>query len=202
MFVSLALGALFPATCAGCDGRDGPFCARCRASLAPTTRRTGTLDVASSGAYDGALRRAILRYKGGRRDVGDALAGCLGAFGRDVVALARADAIVPVTTTASRRRERGFDQGVRLARALADASGVPMRSVLRQTAGDAQRGRSRAERLLAAARYACESPAAVAGRRVVLVDDVVTTGATLADCAIVLRRCGAIVERAVVLARA
>ncbi len=73
---------------------------------------------------------------------------------------------------------------------------------LAQVAGDAQRGRSRARRLAARGRFACIARNVIADATVVLVDDVMTTGATLEDCASTLERAGATVELAVVLAYA
>ena len=110
--------------------------------------------------------------------------------------------IVPVPTIATRRRVRGFDQSARLARACGTAFDHPVLLALAQTAHDAQRGRDRAARLLARGRFACIAPRLVAGVRIVLVDDVVTTGATLRDCAETLAGCGARVEDAFVLAYA
>ncbi len=110
--------------------------------------------------------------------------------------------LVPVPTVARRRRERGFDQSVRLARRLGERSQRPVLLALRQIAGDAQRGRSRRARLGAVGRFACVAPSLVSGARVVLVDDVVTTGATLADAARTLVACGARIDHAIVLAYA
>jgi predicted amidophosphoribosyltransferase len=70
--------------------------------------------------------------------------------------------------------------------------------VLEQRSGDAQRGRSRAQRLAASGRFSCSSE--VAARHVTLFDDVCTTGSTLRDCAAAVRAAGGIVEDAVVLA--
>lgn len=75
-----------------------------------------------------------------------------------------------------------------------------MVEALRQRAGDAQRGRSRTERLRAKERFVCE--AAIGRRRVLLVDDVCTTGATLEDCAGAVRAAGGCVEGALVVAAA
>jgi predicted amidophosphoribosyltransferase len=99
-----------------------------------------------------------------------------------------------------RRRERGFDQGVRLAEQLGVRVEVPVLLGLSRRSGDAQRGRSRGARLAARGRFDCTAPNLVSRARIVLVDDVVTTGATLADCASVLRSCGAVVTQAAVIA--
>ena len=195
------LDLVFPSRCVGCDRIGGVFCAACR-PRAEAARRTidGTFAIGAAGRYAGVLRRAVLLYKRGRRDAGDALADLvadrLGAL------LPRGVLLVPVPTTRGRSRARGFDQGVRLARALGVRTGLPVLLALAQTAGDAQRGRSRAARLAGRGRFACNAPELVAGTRVVLVDDVLTTGATLRDCAETLERCGAVVEAAVVIAYA
>ncbi len=192
---------LFPALCLGCGLAGTPLCAPCAGRTArPQTLEIGGLRVRAAGRYAGTFRRAVLTYKRGRRDVGDVLAGLLVAAARDA---ALADAVlVPVPTLAARRRVRGFDQSVRLARACADALDLPVLLALSQTARDAQRGRDRRARLHARGRFACVAPHVVAGSRVVLVDDVVTTGATLRDCAQTLAACGARVTDALVLAYA
>jgi ComF family protein len=159
------------------------------------------LEIVAVGAYAGTLRRAILAFKRGRRDAIGPLADLLAE------SLAAADVswntiIVPVPTTAGRARERGFDQGVALAREIAVRDERPVLSALRKRAREPQRGRSRVERLRAIDRFAVVAPSLVEHANVVLVDDVVTTGATLADCAAVLRGSGARVLGAFVLAHA
>jgi predicted amidophosphoribosyltransferase len=83
----------------------------------------------------------------------------------------------------------------------ARAAGASVIPALAHLTRDAQRGRTRAQRLDARGRFFCE-PHAVAGRRVVLFDDVCTTGATLEDSATALRAAGAGVHGAVVIASA
>ncbi len=117
----------------------------------------------------------------------------------------RTDTIDVVTwapTAPARRRRRGYDQAELLARALARQLGVPARRCLRRLPGPAQTGRRRAERLRGPRFDAHRGiRRAVAGRRVALVDDVVTTGATLRRATEVLRSQGAVVVVGVVIAR-
>lgn len=162
-------------------------------------RRHAGLRIVAGAAYEGALRRAILAYKRGRRDVGVALAAWLA---EGVEAFDSRAVLVPVPTTRERRGLRGFDQAELLARELAVRRCRPVLLALRHSAGDAQRGRSRSGRLAARERFACVAPRLVEGLHIVLVDDVVTTGATLADSAATLRKHGAFVRSAVVLAAA
>ncbi|MDQ2908866.1 MAG: hypothetical protein M3R44_05870 [Candidatus Eremiobacteraeota bacterium] len=200
MLLSIALDALFPSSCAGCRLPGSAFCAACQPPLAAVTvRRDGSLRIIAGGGYEGALRRAILAYKRGRRDVGVALASWLADR---MEWLEPSAVLIPVPTTRARRGERGFDQGELLARELGELRNRPVLLGLRHRAGDAQHGRTRSGRLAARERFACVAPQLIDGMHVVLVDDVVTTGATLADSAATLRRHGALVDAAVVLGSA
>lgn len=192
---------VFPPGCCGCGSPGPPLCSTC--APRPTAARRlcfEDLTVVAAGPYAGALRRTILAFKRGRRDAGDALAALLAE--RVAAQLSPALIFVPVPTAARRRRERGFDQGVRLARQCGEASGHAVLVALRKPHVDAQRGRSRAARLRAQGRFVCAAPDLVRGMHIVLVDDVVTTGATLRDCTLTLRDCGAMVDQAIVLAYA
>jgi len=199
MQLSKILDAMFPSACAGCGAGEGPICDGCLPNRRATCRfRIGPMDVVALGSYEGSLRSAILAFKRGRRDVGCALARALAKL----LVPASDSLLVPVPTTPRRQAERGFDQAVLLAREVGRLTGFGVLDVLRQTAGDAQRGRSRSARLHARGRFRCTATTLVDGVQVILVDDVATTGATLCDCAAVLTAAGARVTAAVVIARA
>jgi len=153
-----------------------------------------TLDVLALAPYEGPVRRTVLALKNGRRDVARAFAQ------RMCDVLGGVEMLVPVPTTAARRRQRGFDGCQFIAHCIAERLPVRVHANLVQIAGDKQRGRDRDARLQARGRFAWRGPA-LHGTHITLLDDVVTTGATLEDCARVLRAHGAIVQHAVVVAR-
>jgi predicted amidophosphoribosyltransferase len=185
---------LFPAACASCDAPGPALCQRC--APAPNDAVVFALDgipAFALGAYDGALRRAIVAMKAGERDP-------LDAFAELLAARAPLDgALVPLPTSRARHAERGFDQSIELARRVAVRRGVPCAELLDKR-GRAQEGRKRRERLAAVGRFQLRAgvplPAVVT-----LLDDVCTTGATARDAARVLRAAGVGVCGIVMVAR-
>ncbi len=152
------------------------------------------IDARAAGVYAGALRAAIIALKRGERDQLAALAPLLA---RELGSLT--DPLVPLPTTARRRRARGFDQAVELARRAAALNGLVVHELLEKR-GAAQHGRSRSGRLERHGRFRVRGGIALPAR-VTLVDDVCTTGATLADAADTLVAAGVRVGTAVLLAR-
>ncbi len=145
----------------------------------------------SFGSYEGLLREWIHLYKYGRvktmqRPLGDVLAP---ALPRDE----RFDCAVPVPLHWRRRWQRGFNQSDLLARGIARRCGIPVIRALRRKRFTAtQTGLSNsARRRNVAAAFEVRRGKRIEGKRVLLVDDVMTTGSTAAACAGALRRAGA-----------
>ncbi len=200
-----------PPFCWGCgvDAVAGqPLCRRCRAEL----RWLGPEPVAMDGlscwapvAYDGPAKALVrgLKYRGAP--------GLAEPLAAQIAAGAPADLIdagpppgpavlVPVPLHPARRRRRGFNQAERIAAALGRRTGRELTDCLERT-GSARRqvGRGRVERL-DGPDGAIRAPGAVPARAV-LVDDVITTGSTLAACARALRAAGAREVAAIAYAR-
>jgi ComF family protein len=216
--VSRGLDLAFPATCAGCDREGEPICARCRPALdvrlalppgvpigLPAELPPGLLQAEWCAPFGGVVRTALhqLKYAGEHRlarPLGEALARRWAAVG------AGGDLLVPVPVHRARAAQRGYDQAVLLAEAAATALGLPAATILerrRETVAQYHLDRSDRAANVAGA-FAIGSPAAAAavrGRWVVLVDDVMTTGATLSACATALADAGALGVSAVTVAR-
>lgn len=150
--------------------------------------------------YEGAGRRLVtaLKYRNQRacvRAVAEAMHVLATSDGAGLDAAV--DEITWAPTAAARRRQRGYDQAEVLARALARRWGRPCHRLLDRATASGQTGRSLAARL--------EGPRFLAVRRprdrVVVVDDVLTSGATVSAAARALRRAGAREVHALVLAR-
>ena len=204
-----ALDVVFPRTCAGCRAGPWPFCPACVEALDPVgppwCRRCGrpsAVDVdacrdcppppiasaRSAFAYSGPARSAVHRLKfSGWRGVGSALAAAIAAVGPPP-----ADVVTWVPLARRRRAERGFDQARVLAKALAAQLDLPAGAYVRRVhTTPPQARRNRDERLLAMKDAFRCIPGRIAPPRVLLVDDVLTTGATASACADALADAGA-----------
>jgi ComF family protein len=147
--------------------------------------------VFSFGEYEGILRKLIHLFKyHGVAPLAPRLGRFLsGALPRDMTF----DVIVPMPLHWMRRWQRGFNQSELLARDLQRRTGIPwVRAIKRKRATPAQAGLTRAERRdNVAGAFEVRKQAAIRGKHVLLVDDVITTGATASACASILKRAGA-----------
>lgn len=196
-----ALALLLPVACAGCDEPDTALCERCILALTPMpVHRTldvpgGTVALWSALSFEGVAARVVRAIKeDGRTGLLAALAPAL------EVSLASAGAagalLVPLPTSRASYRRRGF----RVPDLLIRRAGFRPHRLLAYTRRTSdQRGLDRAGRRRNVEGSLRASPDA-AGRRVVVVDDVVTTGATLAEAVRALRAAGAEVVAAVAVA--
>jgi ComF family protein len=207
------LDLVLPPRCAGCGDVGAGLCATCIAQIRwisdEVCRRCGrplvkearclacqrdplAIDgIVAAAEYSGPVRAAVLRFKYRyRRDLARALEQVLlrGTAAR----LPPADLVIPVPLHPSRRRARGFNQAEDLARALAGHLGCHYDShaLVRVLLTPPQAGLSRLERRRNLAGAFRAQPPRVAGRRVIVVDDVCTTGSTLEACAEALRVAG------------
>jgi ComF family protein len=156
----------------------------------------------AAGLFEGQLREAIHRYKyGPLRALGRPLAGWMcGRIGLS----GRIDAVMPVPLHRSRLRQRGFNQALLLARGVSERFGLALRydELLRVRPTRPQvelAGRERSANVQGA--FALRDPGVVTGLHILLVDDVLTTGATMNECSRVLKDAGAAAVTALTLAR-
>lgn len=219
------LDLLYPPFCVGCGRpgtmycstcRDGmlrirpPLCPQCGRPQAASqvchecaVRPSSVDGIRSVAVFEGALRTAIHQFKyGSMRDLAVPLGGLLVSFWEETPL--DADVLVPVPLHARRLRERGYNQATLLARHLGRALGLPVaqdclhrsRYTVSQTQLNAQERSRNVE-----GAFTCTGPG-VHGRRVLLIDDVCTSGATLGACSSALKEGGAQSVWALTVARA
>lgn len=218
------LRVLYPPRCEGCGARlldaAQPLCHRClyrleRAEAAHLDRLLARLPEARA-ALDGAFAlwlfddggtvqrvQHLLKY-GNRPHVGRALGQVMGtAYGATTAP--RPALVLPIPLHRARRYERGYNQSAMLAQGVGCALGVPVEEALlvRCRATRTQTNLSRRRRWSnVEGAFAVATPQAVAGRTLLLIDDVMTTGATLAAAAAALKHAGAASIHAATLALA
>ena len=217
----MILDTLFPPICPGCGRRGHWVCDDCRSAVTPITHvacaRCGAIwsgrcvceglpravvGIRSAMPFDGWVRQAIhaFKYEGERaraRHLADLLEPLLESD-------EAVDVTVPVPLHPTRMRERGFNQAALLAGRLAGARGdVPVVEIERRGAPTPQVGLTADQRRANVADvFFVPNPSALAGRSVVLVDDVITTTATVTACAQALALAGATTIRCLSVARA
>jgi predicted amidophosphoribosyltransferase len=184
------LGLLLPIVCPGCGAAVAAVCPRCTARLPRPARAPappGLDGWAAPFAYQGVARELVARvkYRNQRQAVAwlaDGLSVLLDQVSVDVVTWA--------PTTSEHRRRRGFDHGEVLARAVARRLGRPARGLLGRGPGPPQTGRDARHRRASPPVFSCLT-SLPSGLAVLVVDDVVTTGATLRAATAALREVGA-----------
>lgn len=204
----------------------GPRCARCAAELAPALADGGCCaecrlappafeQVVAFGSYAGGLRDWVLALKHrGRRDLAEPLGEALARrwcerereAEPDAPAARARVALVPLPLHPARALERGYDQARLLAAELAEQRGLPLWSALRRVRATPPQGSVLAAPRAANVRGAFAlrrlGRARLRGAELWLVDDVLTSGASAAECARVLRGAGARSVRVLCVARA
>jgi ComF family protein len=218
-----ALDVAFPAACSGCGREGDPLCPDCATALdarlelpggvpigMPVDLPAPLLQLEWCAPFAGSVRAALhdLKYSGERRlaqPLGSAIARRWRRVGTG------ATVVVPVPVHAERERHRGYDQAALIAAVAAAELGLPYGRALergRATVAQFELGREDRAANVAGAfrvrRHPIHGPrgqSPIADQWILLVDDVVTTGATLASCAMALREAGAVAVSAITVAR-
>lgn len=198
---------LMPGACAGCGRYGAVLCATCVESMRPASADVDRFAASDPGvvvgdamelamaafAHQGAMRRALqrLKYGGAGRLAAPLALAAAPSLGR-LLTLAGDAALVPVPVHAARRRQRGYNQAGLLAVELGRLVHLPVVDVLvRHRPTTRQHGLGRAARLHNLRGALGVAPNARAPAVAIVVDDILTTAATLEACAETLRRHGA-----------
>jgi len=205
---------IFPPVCLGCDDREvepGLVCKTCLDALERNPpplrpdRKSDILHIRALGYYapPGSTLIHELKYRNRKSlagVLGKSLAGLLVSDG----ALKQGDVLVPIPLHPARLRERGYNQSELLARQVSLLTRIPVNNALRRVRNTRSQARLKdavqKKKNMAGAFGVCPD-ADIKGKRVILVDDVTTTGATLDSAAGTLKQAGAAAIYALVVAR-
>ncbi|MDD6261879.1 MAG: ComF family protein [Clostridiales bacterium] len=206
---------LFPRRCPACgkilEGDICVFCEECMETLPSPEGESGEFSkngragkyvslYAAAFYYSGGVKRAVGRFKfSNRSSYAGAFARCMAARWRRAVNLLpdgdryRPDIVTWIPVSKKRKRKRGYDQSELLAREVAELLGVPAEAVLEKTADNPPQSSldasSRAANVIGM--YSVKSGAPdISGKTVLLIDDVLTTGATVREASFVLDSAG------------
>lgn len=202
---------LLPDSCPSCLGdvapSGPPLCRECRDALLALEAARAPRDqcprvTRAAFRYAPPLPRALYAFKyDSRLRVGRSLADMMGDRWSLYPELGIPHALVPVPLHPRKRRVRGFNQAAVLAEGVSKASGIPALELLRRRTNDTpQARRSRDARVGRLTGAFAATAADLGGARLVLIDDVATSGETLRACAKALLQAGAVDVRAYVLA--
>ena len=200
--INALLDLLYPPRCPFCrkfiDGKE-KLCADCAKSLPYLSdelqgRRLKNIDACYSALfYSDSVRDSIHRYKFGNTP---AYADCYAELMADCAEQnnIECDIVTWAPLSRSRLRKRGYDQALLLAKPVAEHINVPCERLLAKTRNNpAQSGTKSVRERMRNVRgvYCYSGKVDIAGKTILLVDDIVTTGATLGECAEILRNAGA-----------
>jgi ComF family protein len=211
------LDLLMPPACAGCGRYGEEVCAACRGELLPASGAADRFVVADPGTvvgddlevavsafvYGGALRRALSKLKyGGAARLAGPLAEAAAPHLAAVVGAMPDPWLIPVPVHADRLKQRGYNQAALIAANLARIYALPVAAPLERLRPTEQQHRlNRAQRLRNLRQAFAMTPGSRAPPQVVLVDDILTTSATLEACAAAIRLGGGTRVMGVTVAR-
>jgi ComF family protein len=225
--LELAIGWLAPADCLGC-GQEGltlcglcteaeviPFgerCFKCNAA----SRESRTCDKCRAGSpgsvwittdYEGIAKDIIQKLKfahqrAAARTLGILMSRTLNDYADPQILRAKDYLVVPIPTASTRVRERSFDHTYLIAKKISKQNNLAFGNPLKRLGQERQVGARRAERLIQSRdKYFVFKEGIVLGRHILLIDDVVTTGATLQAATAALQKAGAKSVEALVFAK-
>lgn len=213
--VNDVVGLFYPRVCGGCDShlikQEQNLCLKCLHGLPKTyfwdydvnpieKLFWGRLEVSAACAFlhfekDSVVQQLLHRFKyQGKSGIGVELGRTFAHILNDKSWFADVDVIIPIPLHISKEQRRGYNQSAHIANGMGEVYGVTVRNraLSRTAASESQTNKSRYERVENVENvFEVENPKAILGKNVLLVDDVVTTGATLEAAGNALLQAGA-----------